>query len=289
MFHQWSDQWQAAATKAGAEFTLIGGDANVAEDATGAADDRTRLEKLLADQAARIDRDLLWIVLIGHGTFDGEAAKFNFRGPDASVKELTAWLAPIKTPLALIDCSSSSAPLINAASGPGRVIVAATKSGFEQNFARFGQYLAAALIDPRADLDKDDQVSLLESYLTACRDLTEFYESDGRLATEHPLIDDNGDGLGTPAAWFHGLRATQRAKEGASLDGLRAGQLHLVPSDREGRMPREARERRDALELSIAALRDRKATLGDDAYYQQLDSLLMELAHIYVDVAAAAP
>jgi hypothetical protein len=286
MFRQWADQWQAAAEKAGAEFALLGADATSdkgQKNDAAAKDDRTRLEQLLAAEAERSDVDALWIILIGHGSFDGETAKFNLRGPDVSTAELALWLAPIKTSLALIDCSSASAPLINAASAPGRVIVAATKSGFEQNLSRFGQYLAAAIADPRADLDKDEQVSLLEAHLTACRDLTEFYEGEGRLASEHPLIDDNGDGMGTPAAWFRGLRATQRAKAGASLDGLRAGQLHLVPSDREAHMPREARERRDELERSIAMLRDEKTELGEDAYYRQLEPLLVELAHIYFD------
>jgi hypothetical protein len=34
--------------------------------------------------------------------------------------------------------------------------------------------------------------------------VAEFYEADGRLATEHALLDDNGDSLGTPADFFRG-------------------------------------------------------------------------------------
>ena len=119
----------------------------------------------------------------------------------------------------------------------------------------------------QADLDKDEQVSLLEAYLTACRQGAEFYEQDARLATEHALLDDNGDGLGTPAAWFRGLRATQRAKDGASLDGTRAHQWHLIASDREQQMPAELRQRRDELELKIATLRAEKEHMDDDDYY----------------------
>ena len=48
-----------------------------------------------------------------------------------------------------------------------KVIITAAKSGHELNFARYGQYLAEAIADPRADLDKDGQVSLLEAFLTA--------------------------------------------------------------------------------------------------------------------------
>lgn len=283
MFLAWAERWRTAAKSAGAEFTLIGDDP-AAEETADAMDDRTRLEQLLAEQAGRPDADSLWLVLIGHGSFDGDAAKFNLRGPDVSAEELAGWLAPIKSPVALIDCSSASAPVIKAASAPNRVVISATKSGFELNFARFGEYLADAIDDPAADLDKDDQTSLLEAYLTACREVEEFYRGDGRLATEHALLDDNGDGQGTPAAWYRGVRATQRAREGASLDGQRAHQWHLVRSDRESRMPREVRERRDALELSLAALRDEKATLGDDAYYKQLEPLLVELAQLYASV-----
>jgi hypothetical protein len=254
-----------------------------------ASTDAALLQQFLADHAARTDAEPLWIVLIGHGTFDGAEAKFNLRGPDVAAKQFAEWLAPIKTPVALVNCASASAPFINAASGPGRVVIAATKSGFEQNFARFGKYLAAAVNDDAADLDKDGQTSLLEAYLTACRGVAEFYSGDQRLATEHALLDDNGDGLGTPADWFRGVRATQRAKEGASLDGLRAHQLHLVRSDRETGMPREMRERRDALELQLAALRDKKTELGDEVYYAQLKPLLVELAELYAGAGEATP
>ena len=95
------------------------------------------------------------------------------------------------------------------------------------------------------------------------------------------MLDDNGDQLGTPASWFKGVRATQRAKDGAALDGIRAHQLHLIPSDRERGMPAEMRQRRDELESSIAALRDQKEKLKDDEYYARLEKLMVELARLY--------
>jgi hypothetical protein len=280
-FLAWAERWREAAERGAAQFTLIGD-----QSASGDDNDRTQLQQVLADQAEAADVDLVWLVLIGHGSFDGQTAKLNLRGPDVTAEELTAWVAPISTPLALIDCTSASAPFLNAASAANRVVITATKSGYELNFARFGEYLAAAIDDPQADLDKDDQTSLLEAYLTACRGVTEFYESEARLATEHALLDDNGDGLGTPAAWFRGLRATQRAEEGAALDGLRAHQIHLVPSDRESQMPREVRRRRDELELAIAALQAEKETLGDDVYYERLEPLMLELARLYAELDA---
>lgn len=274
-FRMWADHWKSAANHAGAEFTMIGA------DPPGDLDDRTRLEKRVAEHATARNVDVLWVILIGHGTFDGDAAKFNLRGPDVSAKDLSKWLSAVSTSVALIDCTSASGPLLVEAAAANRIVIVATKSGFEANFARFGRYLAEAINDPHSDLDKDDQVSLLEAYLTACRGVAEFYESEGRLATEHALLDDNGDGLGTPADWFRGLRATQRAKEGATLDGVRAHQLHLVPSRREAALPHNVRERRDALELAMAKLREDKAAIGDEKYYGQLEPMLIELARLY--------
>ncbi len=149
--------------------------------------------------------------------------------------------------------------------------------------------MSAAIDDLSADLDKDGQVSLLEAYLTACRRLEEFYNEDARLATEHALIDDNGDGLGTPATWFRGLRATERAKDGASLDGTRAHQLHLVKSTSELAIPLAVAGQRDDLELQIAALRSEKEHLGEDEYYDRLQSLMVGLAKIYESVASETP
>ena len=273
LFESWADDWRKAAERASAAFTVIG------VDGEDKHPDRERLQEWLA--ASHEGVDLIWLVLIGHGTFEGETAKFNLRGPDVTAEELAEWASAIKAPLAVINCASASAPFINRVSADGRVVVTATKSGHEMNFARFGRYLAEAINDPQADLDKDEQTSLLEAYLTACRRVAEFYDGEKRLATEHALLDDNGDGLGTPAAWFRGVRATQRAKEGAALDGVRAHQIHLVPSDREARLPAEVRKRRDELELKIAALREEREKLTEDEYYLRLERLMVDLAQLY--------
>jgi hypothetical protein len=235
----------------------------------------------LLDGEPRESSDELWIVLIGHGTYDGREAKFNLRGPDLSATELAEWLKPFSRPLALIDCASSSAPFLTKLSAPGRVIVTATRSGFELNYARFGQYLSEAIGNPEADLDKDGQTSLLEAFIFASNRVAEFYKSQGRLATEHALIDDNGDGLGTPADWFRGIRAVKKAKEGATVDGLRAHQFHLVRSEFEQKLPPEVRARRNELELSIAKLRDQKPKMPEDDYYRELERLLLQIARLY--------
>ncbi len=273
-FRRWADLWQSAATGASAGSIRIGlGD-------EGGTTDRERLRLALAGRTSA-GPGPTWLVLIGHGSYDGREGKFNLRGPDVTDADLAGWLAPISGPVAVLDCTSSSGTFLTRLSGPGRVVVTATRSGSEQNFARFGQYLAESIADPAADLDKDGQVSLLEAYLTASRRVAEFYKTRSRLATEHALLDDNGDQLGTPADWFRGVRATRKAKDNATPDGARAHQFCLVPNDRERAMPADARRRRDELELAVAALRDGKAKLAEDDYYRKLEGLMVELARIY--------
>jgi hypothetical protein len=137
------------------------------------------------------------------------------------------------------------------------------------------------MADAASDLDKDGQVSLLEGFLSAARRTNEYYKTEGRLATEHALLDDNGDGLGTPADWFKGVRATKQAKEGASLDGTRANQFTLVRSTAERQLTAETRARRDELERSIAKLRESKSRLPEEKYFQDLEKLFLELAALY--------
>jgi hypothetical protein len=269
-----ADLWQQAAQKGGLQLSVIG------RNDDSSIDDRTRLLNVLTNEAAQPGGEL-WLVFIGHGTFDGRAAKFNLRGPDISADELAAALKPCSRTLAFIDCASASGPFLNALSGPGRVIITATRSGYEANATRFGNYFARAIADPAADLDKDGQTSLLEAYLMAAREVEQFYKEDGRLATEHALLDDNGDKLGTPAEWFRGARAIKSAADGKSVDGVRAHQLHLVRGDRELVLSPEMRARRDALEQQLSALRAHKNGMKEDGYYDQLESILVEIAGLY--------
>ena len=273
-FAKWTGLWEQACAKGNAKFTAIGLDENEGSS------DRASLQEILAKQSEQTSA-ALWLVLIGHGTFDGRTAKFNLRGPDISAGDLAEWLKPVRSPVAVIDTASSSAPFLKELSSAGRIVITATKSGFEQNFTRFGQYFAEAIINSRADLDKDGQTSLLEAFLIASHAVSEFYSAAGRLATEHALLDDNGDGLGTPAEWFRGIRPVQKARDDASLDGYRAHQRHLLRSAGETAMPPDLRAKRDQLELQVMELRDAKASLSDEEYFARLQPLLREIARIY--------
>jgi hypothetical protein len=278
-FARWVAGWEKASREAGAKQVTIG---LSGDDQTT---DYTRLKQALLDEPKESPNEL-WVIFIGHGTYDGKEAKFNLRGPDLSASECAQWFQPFLRPLALIDCSSASAPFLNKLSMPGRVIITATKSGHEQNYARFGQYLSEAIADPSADLDKDGQTSLLEAYLSASRRVAEFYETEGRLATEHPLLDDNGDGKGTPSDWFRGVRAVKIATDGATPDGLRAHQFHLLRSQQERELSTALRSQRDELELAVARLRDSKDKMPEEEYYRRIEPLLIDLARIYTSAEA---
>jgi len=273
-FAEWAGLWEQACSKGGAKFAAIG------LDKIEKSDDRTTLQEALAGESEETSA-ALWLVLIGHGTFDGRTAKFNLRGPDLSADDLAEWFKPFLRPIAVINTASASAPFLGKLSAQGRVVITATKSGYEQNYVRFGQYLAGAIAEPQADLDKDGQTSLLEAFLTASHRVDEFYAAAGRLATERALLDDNADGLGTRADWFRGIRPVQKAEDGASLDGYRAHQFHLVYSEAENKMPPEMRAKRDQLELEVVKLRDAKEKFSEDEYFSKLERLLYEIAQIY--------
>lgn len=270
--------WEKTATALGARSIIIGRDP--AEAPAAAANDRTRIQQSLAAES-QDGTAPLWLVLIGHGTFDTRSARFNLRGDDLTATDLASWLQPIRRPLAVINTASASAPFLKALSGPDRIVITATRSGNEQNYTRFGTSLATALTDPATDLDQDGQVSLLEAFLTAAANVTEFYQSEGRLATEHALIDDNGDSLGTPASWFRGLRATRKPTNAAATDGPRAHQWLLTPDTAAATQPPEWIARRDALEAALATLRDQKDSLPPADYSRQLESTLLDLARHY--------
>ena len=166
--------WKQAAAQGGLQIRVVG------QDAPSAEDDRTRLLNILAEEFPGQTGEL-WLVFIGHGTFDGRSAKFNLRGPDISADDLAAALKPCHRPLVVVQCASASGPFLPALSAPGRVIITATRSGYEDNATHFGGYLAHAIASPSADLDKDGQTSLLEAFLLASREVAQFYKDQGLL------------------------------------------------------------------------------------------------------------
>ncbi|MEZ5301416.1 MAG: hypothetical protein R3F11_12315 [Verrucomicrobiales bacterium] len=267
--------WQKAASEAGAEFRGIDDGQGATAEALKAA-----VEAEAARPAAEAGR--LWIILIGHGSYDGRSAKFNVIGPDVAPGDLAGWLGESGRPAAVLALFASSSPFLDLGAGRGdRLAVSATKSPAEQNYAYFAEHFAKALAAPDSDLDGDGGLSLLEGFLYAARSVEEFFEREGRIATEQALIDDSGDGKGTPAAFFKGMRAAEKPSGAKASDGFRSNQWYLRPPPSEKDAPPELLAERDALELEIAKLRDEKASLGEDRYYAELEPLLVRLARIY--------
>lgn len=280
IFPKWANHWKKACESGDVPAVFIG---------EGKSDQSDREQfRLALESATRESLEPLWIVLLGHGTFNGRDAKFNLRGDDVVANEVAEWLKPFQRPIVFIGGFATSGAWLKPLAGDDRVLVTATRNGGENNYSRFGGYFSKAIADPEADLDHDGQTSVLEAWQSAAKKTAEFYESDGRLASEHSLLEDNGDGIGTPADWFEGVRVVKKSKSGAAADGTRAHQIHLVPSEEERQLPAEVRAKRDDLELSLARLREKKADLPPDEYYAKVESIMLDLARLY-RTAAPAP
>ena len=216
--------------------------------------------------------DTIFVVLIGHGTFDGKAAKFNLPGPDMTAGEfepLVKRLAPRR--LVFVDTASASGPFIEALSGPGRTIVTATRNGRESFATIFGGYFVDALTSDAADADKNKRVSILEAFDFARREVATAYERQGIILTEHALLDDSGDKEGT-------AQPTVDGKEGrvAALMSLgTAGQGDPLPSDPK---LRALYEERRALERRVESLRLMKDSMDPQKYAGDLEKLVTDLA-----------
>ena len=263
-FRRQAGVWQELAGKAKMDVRTIG----LGE--VSPEGDRPQLEKALAE-IPKTGGDL-WLVWIGHGSFDGRTANFNLRGKDIDAESLKRLLEPIKRRFVILNLFSASAPFLPALAGPERVIVSAGRSGSERNHSRFGAKFADALTAPAADLDLDGSLSLLEATLHASAGTRAFYEDAQRVLQEHATLDDNGDGRPTPADAFKGLRS--------DADGAVAREIFFL-TNKADPLPPEAREKRAALELAIDALRKRKASLPEAEYYDGLEKLMREMAKLY--------
>jgi len=241
-------------------------------DDTPADGDRSTLEKAIGS-LPKTGGDL-WLVWVGHGTFDGRSAKFNLRGPDIEAAEIAGLLKPFERRLIVLNLFSASGPFVATLAGKDRVIVSASRGG-ERNYSRLGEKLADSLGSADADLDLDGSLSLLEAVLHASAATTAFYDDAQRVVSEHAVIDDNGDGRGTGTDKFKGLRA-----DGPSPDGALAREVYFLGASADPLSP-EAREERTKLETEIEALRQRKKELGEDDYYAELETLMRRMAKLY--------
>lgn len=219
----------------------------------------------------------LWLVLIGHGSFDGRNAKFNLAGDDVSAKELAEWLEPFHRRLIVLNFFSASGAFLPELAGRERIVLTATRSGGERNYSRLGEMFAQSMQDPESDLDGDGTTSLLEAAVSAQGRVTEFYKSEQRIVPEHGLLDDNGDRVGT---------ALSELTADDAMDGEVAGRITIISKNPPPDFTNDELRQREALEQEIAALRARKPFLKEGAYYTQLEQILLKLADVYAKARA---
>ena len=95
-------------------------------------------------------------MLVGHGSYDGEAYKLNLPGPDIDGDEFAKLLAavPARSQL-VVNTTSASGAVLEKWAAEGRTLITATRSGFERNATRFAQHFAAALAAGSADINKN--------------------------------------------------------------------------------------------------------------------------------------
>lgn len=217
--------------------------------------------------------DLVLILLIGHGSSDGTVSRFNVPGPDVSDVEFRTMLGRLSAQtVAFINASSASGDFVKTLSGRNRLIVTATKTGFERNESLFAQHFVAAFAGDGADTDKDGRVSLLEAFNYSRREVQREYESTNRLQSEHAILDDDGDGTGR----------SDPAQGGP--DGVLASRLFLQPavvlSAAAAADPRVAAllATETRLQAQLDTLRLAKGVMPAAEYDKALEDLLLKIA-----------
>jgi hypothetical protein len=215
--------------------------------------------------------NVLFVFLIGHGSFDGKESKFNLVGPDIAASEYNTLLSSLPTKRVVVfNMASASGEFVKSLSAKGRIVITATKSGQETNATRFAGFFIAALKAPDADTDQDGHTSVLEAFVYANRLTADFYTRAGRLATEHALIDDNGDGVGREKAEAgEGLLA-----RATYLDSLNVEEAAATAAT--GKLLKE----RTRLEGEIEQLIARKQNMPETEYEATLERLFVELAKV---------
>jgi hypothetical protein len=201
-------------------------------------------------------QDVVVIMMIGHGTFDGTEYKFNLPGPDLSGTELAALLNKIPaTRQLVVDMTSASGGAAAALKKDGRTVITATKSGMEKNATVFARFWVEALRDPAADSDKNEIVSALEAFHYAQTKTAAFYTDQKRLATEHAQLEDQ--------------------QKAAAFPLVRYGSANATITDP---AKRQLVAKKEDIENKIDALKFEKDLMAPEDYKRQMAVLLLDLA-----------
>ncbi|MBM4082439.1 MAG: hypothetical protein FJ278_22230 [Planctomycetes bacterium] len=143
-------------------------------------------------------QDRLFVFVIGHADYDGEHASIHLPGPDMRDAELAAALDALPTPRILAAVTTpNSGYFLKHLSKPGRIVITATKPGKELSETIFPYCFVEALRDNATDADGDGRLSVKELFRATRARVEAFYKEKDLISTEHCLLDDNGDGIGT--------------------------------------------------------------------------------------------
>ena len=224
---------------------------------------REEVAKAFSDVAARAHPDdQVFIVLLGHGSFDGREASFNLPGPDLKAADYSRLLEKFgRQRIVFVNTTGSSGAFLAPLAAPGRTIVAATKTGGERLDTLFPEYFVEAWASETADKNRDGRISVLEAFEYAKARVTQVYQQKGTIVTEHAAIEDGSEGKLADATFLESPAARAAAFASVADPALRA----LL-------------QERQALEDQVAALRARKAGMDAAEYERQLETLVTSLA-----------
>jgi len=251
-----------------------GGDAKV-HTLMGAESTRAKITDVMTQVAKEVKSDDAFVLtLIGHGSYDGRDYKFNLKGPDVSGIELAALCDRIPaTRQLIVNTTSASHGSLPALQKPNRALIFSTKSGSERNATVFGRYWVEALRDTATDSDKNETISALEAFRYADQKTTGFYETQKRLATEHAVLEDTGQGDAVRAP----STENGQGKVASQFPLLRIGSAQRAAADP---AKRQLLDKKEQLEQQIDRLKYEKAALATDDYRKKLSALLVDLAQV---------
>ena len=232
---------------------------------------RTVFGRLAKDTKAD---DLVFVMLIGHGSGDAAAAKFNLIGPDLTAEEWGALLKPVPARIAFVDSTSSSFPFLAGLAGPNRIVITATSTYAQKYHTVFPDAFIRAMTASEADADKNGRISVMEAFTYASRLVAQHYEQAGTMSTERASIDDTGDGKGRDA-------------NTTGEDGNVAAFTYLAPSAIPTVSDPEVQQmllRQQSLTEQVDDLRRRKATMSAADFDQEFEKLIVDLALVSRDI-----
>jgi hypothetical protein len=218
--------------------------------------------------------DLVFVMLIGHGSGDAAAAKFNLIGPDMTAEEWSALLKPVPARIAFVDSTSSSFPFLAGLAGPNRIVITATSTYGQKYHTVFPDAFIRAMTAPEADADKNGRISFMEAFTHASRLVAQHYEQNGTMSTERASIDDTGDGKGRDA------NTTGEDGNVAAFTYLAVPSVPTV-SDPE---VQQLLVRQQSLTEQVDDLRRRKATMSVDDFDREFEKLIVDLALVSRDI-----